>query len=113
MPGGVHTQTTPTMFAEPSVIPGTVLHLQGLSIHMQVLAVTIVTLSKLLEEVAWWHLGHVILMKELAIISLLAQVSQPVLAHCALTSTGMAVRAVSSTNTTTNYKLLTKWSLIL
>ncbi len=66
---------------------------------MQVLAVFIIALPKLLEEVADGHLGHVVLVEELAIVTLLAEVPQPVLADDGPLASHMTKRAVCSTTT--------------
>ncbi len=74
---------------------------------MKVLAVAIITFTKLLEEVTRWHLGHVILVKILASIALLTQVTQPMLADCALTTARVSEWTMSPTHTQSNYIQLT------
>ena len=68
------------MLTKASVVPGTVPDLERLGIDVQILAVLVVTLAKPLKEVANRHFRHLILVQELALVSLLAQVSHPVLA---------------------------------
>lgn len=47
-------------------------------------------------EVALRHLGHVILVEELALVTLLAKTSQPVLADHGAVATDVSVRALRS-----------------
>ena len=69
------------MLAEASVVPRTVADLHRLSVNVEVLAVLVIAFAETLEKVANWHLVHVVLVEKLAVVSLLAEVSQPVLAH--------------------------------
>ena len=80
---------------------------------MQVLAVFVITLAKLLIEVADWHLAHVILMEKFAVITFLAQVTQPVLADDSALSSNMAKRAVAPSTASAIQKKLTQGSLVL
>ena len=85
------------MFAEATIVPGTVANLQGICLYMKVLTIFIIAFPKLLIEVADWHLAHVILMKEFTVITLLAQVTKPVLADYSAFSTNMAKWTVTTT----------------
>ena len=58
------------------------------------------TLTKFSEEVAFRHLGHVILMEILTVITLLTQVSNPVFAHYTSTRFGVSVGTITTSNTT-------------
>jgi hypothetical protein len=95
------------MFAESAIIPGTVSYLEGIRLHMKVLAVFIIALTKLLIKVADWHLAHVILMKKFAVIAFLAQVTQPVLADDGPLPADMAKRTVASSTASTIHKEFT------
>lgn len=66
---------------------------------MEILAVLVVTLTKTLEEVTNRHLGHFVLVKELALVSFLAQVSHPVLAHDRTLSAHVPKRTVAAART--------------
>jgi len=67
-----------TKLAEAAFIPGAVLQLI-LRPDMQEVTVRVGAHTKVDEEMAWLHLAQVILVKELAILILLAQTAQPVL----------------------------------
>lgn len=82
-----------TVFAEASVIPGTVFDL-GLWINVQEWTFLVATLTELGVEVAFWHLGHVVFMEKLALVSLLTQSSEPVLTHHRLLSTDVTERTL-------------------
>lgn len=77
---------------EPPIVPGTVLDLR-LRIDVQVLAVLVGARLELRVEVALGHLGHVVLVQELAQIALLAQAAQPVLADHRSVGFDVSVRA--------------------
>lgn len=109
-----------TVFAEASIIPGAVFDF-GFGINVQERAFLVATLAcegqhghktvkectpgirhhreksvnprtKLGVEVTFRHLGHVVLMEKLALVSLLTQSSEPVLTHHRLLSTDVPVR---------------------
>lgn len=101
------------MFAESTVIPSTVMNLHGLSINMHVLAVPVIAFTKLLKEITRWHLSHVIFMQEFAVISFLAQVTQPVLANYSSLATHVAIRAMSTTDTSATQKQFTQGCFVL
>ncbi len=65
---------------EASVVPGTVLDLR-LAVHVKKVTLLVAALVVLGEEVALGHLAHVVLVEELALVALLAQAAQPMLAH--------------------------------
>lgn len=78
--------TQGTMFTEATVVPRAVLDL-GLRVDVQEGALLVAAFPELGVKVALGHLGHVVLMQELALIPFLAQSSQPVFAHnCLLTT---------------------------
>ena len=101
------------MFAESAIIPGAVADLESIRLHMKVLAVFVITLSKLLEEVADWHLAHVILVQKFTVISFLAQVTQPVLADDGPLAANMAKWTVASSTASPIQKEFTQGSLVL
>lgn len=78
----IHTNDSPsvpmsaqgTVFAEASVIPGTVFDLR-LRVNVQEWTFLITAFPKFGVEVTLRHLGHVILVQELALVSLFAQSS--------------------------------------
>ena len=70
----------PTVTTEASVIPRAVFYF-GLAINVEKLALLVATLVVLRVEEALGHLAHVVLMQELALVALLAQAAQPVLAN--------------------------------
>lgn len=90
-PSCVSMSAVRTVFAEASVIPGTVFDL-GLRINVQERTFLVAALTKLGVEVAFRHLGHVVFMEELALVSLLTQTSEPVLTHHRLLSTDVTKR---------------------
>lgn len=94
------------MFAEASVIPGTVFDL-GLWINMQEGTFLVATLAKFGVEVAFRHLGHVIFMEELALVSLLTESSEPVLTHHRLLSTDVTEWTHPTFQTSCSHKELT------
>ena len=102
-----------TMFAESTIIPGTITDLESIRLHMKVLAVFVITLSKLLEEVADWHLAHVILMQKFTVIAFLAQVTQPVLADNGPLASNMAKWTVAPSTASPIQKEFTQGSLVL
>lgn len=69
-----------TVAAEASLVPRTILHL-ALRVDVQKGTLFVVAGVEPRVEVALGHLGHVVLVQELALVALLAQSSQPVLAH--------------------------------
>lgn len=79
------------VFAEASVVPGTVFDL-GLWINVQEWTFLVATLTKFGVEVALRHLGHVVLVEKLALVSLLTQSSEPVLTHHRLLSADVTER---------------------
>ena len=101
------------MFAEAAIIPSTVSDLQGVCLHMKVLAVFVITLAKLLIEVADWHLAHIIFVEKFTVIAFLAQVTQPMLANDSAFTSNMAKRAVGSSTASAVNKELAQGSLVL
>ena len=71
--------TVGAVTAEASVVPGTVAHL-GFRINMEEWTLFVVTGVEPGVEVALRHLTHVVFVKELALVSLLTQPPEPVLA---------------------------------
>lgn len=63
---------------------------------MQKRTLLIVTCIESCVEVALWHLGHVIFMQELALVTLLAEPSQPMLANNGAVTSDMPVRALGA-----------------
>ena len=84
------------MFAEPSVVPGTVPYLEGLCVDVKVLTVLVGALAEPLKEVADGHLGHFILVEEFTVVSLLAEVAHPVFADHRPLSSHVPERTVAS-----------------
>lgn len=80
------------VLAEAAVVPRAVLDL-GLGVDVQERALLVAALPELGVEVALGHLGHVVLVQELALVPLLAQPPQPVFAHHRLLTTDVAERA--------------------
>ena len=101
-----------TVFTEPSVVPCTVLHSQRVCIDVQVLTVPVVALPKLLKEVTNRHFGHVVLVQELALVPLLAQMSEPVLADDCTLSSHVTKWTVGASAACTNHKILAQSSLV-
>ena len=101
------------MLTESSIVPCTIFNFECLSVHMEILAVAIVTLPKLLEEVARGHLCHVIFVKELTIVSLLAQMPEPMFTNNSPFSFHVTEWTVSSTDTGTNKVILTLGGFVL
>ena len=102
-----------TMFAESTIVPSTVTDLEGICLHMQVLAIFVIALAKLLIEVADWHLAHVILVEKFTVVTFLAQVTQPVLAYDSALPSDMAKWAMSSSTACPTDKELAQGSLVL
>lgn len=105
-PSCVSVSAVRTVFAEASVIPGTVFDL-GLGIDVQEWTFLVAALAKLGVEVAFRHLGHVVFMEELALVSLLTQSSEPVLTHHRLLSTDVTERTHPTFNTSCSHEELT------
>lgn len=95
-----------TVFAEASVIPGTVFDL-GLWIDVQEWTFLVATLAKLGVEVAFRHLGHVVFVEKLALVSLLTQSSEPVLTHHRLLSADVTERTHPTFQTSCSHEELT------
>ena len=95
------------MFAEATVIPGTITYFKCIRLNMKILAVLVITFTKLLKEVANWHLCHVIFVQEFAIIAFLAEMSQPVLTDNGTLTTNMAEGTVATSTTCPIHKELT------
>lgn len=74
---------------EAAVVPRTVLDL-GFRVYVQERTLLVVTGVEPGVEVALRHLGHIVLVEELTLISLLAESSEPVLAHYSLVSTDVS-----------------------
>lgn len=72
--------TMGTVATETTIVPGTIFDL-ALRIYVQEGTLLIVARMKTRVEVALWHLGHVKLVQELALVALFAQTSQPMFAH--------------------------------
>ena len=72
--------TVRSVSTEPAVIPRTVFYL-GLGVYMQEGALLVVTSVEPGVEIAFGHFRHVVLVKELALIPLLTQTSEPVLTN--------------------------------
>ena len=101
-----------TMLAKTPVVPRAVSGLHRVRVNVEILTVFIVTLSKLLKEIADGHLGHVVLVQELAVVPLLAQVSQPVLADDRLFSADVSEGTVGSLRTRATQEVLTDDGLV-
>lgn len=105
-PSCVSVSAVRTVFAEASVIPGTVFNL-GLRINVQERTFLVATLAKLGVEVAFRHFGHVVFVEELALVSLLAQSSEPVLTHHRLFSADVTERTHPTFHTSRSHEELT------
>lgn len=69
-----------TMSAESSIVPGTVFNFRvGVDVEKRALFIRAGVESRV--EIAFRHFGHIILVQELALISLFAESPQPMLAH--------------------------------
>lgn len=68
------------MPAEPPIVPGAIFDF-ALRIDVQKRALLVVAGVEAGVEVAFRHLGHVVLVQKLALVALFAQTAQPVLAH--------------------------------
>lgn len=108
-----HQSPALTMLTKSPVIPGTLSDLQRLCINVEVLAVLVVALTEPLEEVADWHLGHVVLVKKLALVSLFAEMTKPVFADNGSLSFCMSEGTVAATNTSASQEELAQSSLVL
>ena len=76
----VTVSTVGAVTAEPTVIPGTVSDL-GFRVDVEEWTLLVVAGVEPGVEVALRHLTHVVLVQELALVSLLTQPPEPVLAH--------------------------------
>ena len=101
------------MFAESSIIPGTVSDFKRLGVDMEVLTILVVALSETLEEVADGHLGHLVLVKKFTLVSLLAQVSHPVFAYDGPLSPHVSEWAMAASRTHAIQVEFTQSSLVL
>lgn len=81
------------MSTESSIKPRTRLDLH-FRFYVQKWTVFVAALAESRVEVALGHAFHIILMKELTIIPLLTQASQPMLAHHRLVTLDVAVRTI-------------------
>lgn len=95
-----------TVFAEASVIPGTVFDL-GLWVNVQEWTFLVATLTKLGVEVALRHLGHVVFVEKLALVSFLTQSSEPVLTHHCLLATDVTEWTHPAFLTSCSHEVLT------
>ncbi len=75
--------------AETPIVPRTVPDL-GLWINVEKWALLVVAGIETRIEVALRHLGHVVLVEELALVALLAEAASPVLAHYRFVAADMA-----------------------
>ncbi len=78
-----------------TIIPRTVPDL-GLGVNMKEGAFLVVAGVEPRVEIALGHLGHVILVQKLALVALLAEAAEPVLAHDRFISADVAERAGGS-----------------
>lgn len=79
---------------------------------MKILAILVVTLAKLLKEIADWHLGHIVLMEKFTVVPLLAQMTKPMLADYCPLSTYMAERTMAPSSACAVYEELAERSLV-
>ena len=84
--------------AESPVVPGTVPHF-GLRVDVQEGALLVVAGVEPGVEVALRHLAHVVLVEELAVVALLAESPQPVLADDGLVAADVSKRAARPAGT--------------
>lgn len=67
----------------------------------------VATLPEFRVEVAFGHLGHVVLVEKLALVSLLAQPSEPVFTHHRLLPADVTERTHPAFHTSSSYEELT------
>lgn len=67
-------------------------NIHGANTVIELICETLNQRTELGVEVAFRHLGHVVFMEKLALVSLLAQSSEPVLTHHRLLSTDVTIR---------------------
>ena len=104
------------MFTEASRVPLTFFHLR-VRVYMQVLkkvgkneikeeylAVSIFAAPKFREKVTFWHFGHVVFVKKLAVVALFAQTSEPMLTDDMLVECDVAKLAIRASRTHVDFE---------
>ena len=80
---------------------------------MKILAILVVTLAKLLKEIAYWHLGHIVLVEKFTIVPLLAQMTKPMLADYCPLSTHMTERTMAPSSACAVHEELAERGFVL
>jgi len=94
-----------------AVVPWTVFHFVEW-INMHEITVFITARSEFCIKIALRHALHIILVKKLAIVTLFAQTSEPVLAHCSFFNFNMSERTIVTKNAHfCSFEVFTFWSI--
>jgi len=98
--------TVGSVFTKASSVPGTVLNaILGFDVKEGTFGIR--TFSKVDIEMARWHLGQVVFVQELAVVVLLTETAQPVLANHRLLTSAMTKRTRVTLHTRSLLEILT------